>query len=346
MKKIRQSSEKLMTRDEFRCAVFERDQNKCVICRLVGQDAHHILERRLFDDGGYYLSNGATLCGFCHVLAEQTVLSVETIRQEAGIVAPKIPNHFYPDVQYDKWGNIILANGRRTKGELFEDESVQKILASAGVLDSFYPYTKYPRSMHLPWSPGKTSDDKVIRSLDGFIGQEVVITEKMDGENTSMYSDYFHARSLDSSPHPSQSWARNFHSKIKHDIPKGWRICAENLYAQHSVSYCSLESYLLMFSIWNDSNFCLSWDETLEWSNLIGVPMVPVLYRGLWDESIARGFDVKGDKAKVSEGYVVRVARRFHLNEFPSVLAKYVRENHVQTSHHWKFQAIIPNKLA
>jgi len=43
----------LLTRDEFREAVFARDHHRCVICRNEGKDAHHILERRLFDDGGY-----------------------------------------------------------------------------------------------------------------------------------------------------------------------------------------------------------------------------------------------------------------------------------------------------
>jgi hypothetical protein len=37
---------------------------------------------------------------------------------------------------------------------------------------------KYPRTMHLPWSPGLQNDDRVIESLDGLIGQEVVVTDK------------------------------------------------------------------------------------------------------------------------------------------------------------------------
>ena len=70
----------LLSRDEFRQQVFARDGGRCVICSAPGQDAHHILERRLFDDGGYYLDNGATLCAACHVKAEMTVLSCDAIR--------------------------------------------------------------------------------------------------------------------------------------------------------------------------------------------------------------------------------------------------------------------------
>ncbi len=42
---------------------------------------------------------------------------------------------------------------------------------------------KYPRTYHLPWSPGKASDDKVLQSTADFIGTPLIITEKLDGEN-------------------------------------------------------------------------------------------------------------------------------------------------------------------
>ena len=58
---------------------------------------------------------------------------------------------------------------------------------------------KYPRTPHFPWSPGATDDDKILQDLSVFDKQPVVITEKMDGENTTIYADgYIHARSLDS----------------------------------------------------------------------------------------------------------------------------------------------------
>jgi hypothetical protein len=52
----------LLTRDNFRNSVFERDKHLCVICKEPAVDAHHILERRLFPDEGYYIDNGASLC--------------------------------------------------------------------------------------------------------------------------------------------------------------------------------------------------------------------------------------------------------------------------------------------
>ena len=45
---------------------------------------------------------------------------------------------------------------------------------------------KYPKTLHLPWSQGVNSDDRVMKDLSGFEGHPVVITEKMEGENTTM----------------------------------------------------------------------------------------------------------------------------------------------------------------
>ena len=156
----------LLSRDNFRQAVFERDGLKCVICKNPAQDAHHILERRLFSDGGYFVENGASLCGKCHIEAEETVLSCELIRESAGIETIILPEHLYKDNNYDKWGNIILVNGQRLKGELFYDESVQKILKQRNKLDLFCDYVKYPRTFHLPWSEGKTDDDRTLENTE------------------------------------------------------------------------------------------------------------------------------------------------------------------------------------
>ncbi len=128
----------LLTRDEFRNNVFERDNHLCIICGDKAKDAHHIMERRLFQDGGYYLDNGASLCQKHHIEAEQTILSTERIREVLHIKKAILPDDYYSDVVYDKWGNIILSNGTRLRGELFDDESVQKIIAP--VFDSFSKY--------------------------------------------------------------------------------------------------------------------------------------------------------------------------------------------------------------
>ena len=201
---------------------------------------------------------------------------------------------------------------------------------------------KYPRTPHLPWSPGASSDDVFLIDTQMFVGKSVVITEKMDGENTTLYPDHLHARSLDSRHHPSRTWVKQWHQTLAHDIPQGWRICGENLYAQHSVSYTQLDSYFYGFSLWNAQNICLSWAETCEWFALLGICTPTVLYQGLWDEAECRRLQVD---TQVMEGYVVRLTERFAYAEFATSVAKWVRAQHVQTTQHWMFAEVVPNQL-
>lgn len=160
----------LLTRDNFREGVFKRDNYKCVICKEDAKDAHHIIERRSFSDGGYYMDNGASLCEKHHIMAEETTLSCDEIREACGITKICLPDHFYSDNEYDKWGNIILPNGQRIKGELFYDESVQKILKQGKVLDLFQKYVKYGRTYHLPWS-NLLKDDRILPDDSNFTGK-------------------------------------------------------------------------------------------------------------------------------------------------------------------------------
>ena len=339
-------SMKLLTRDEFRNGVFERDNHKCVVCSAPAQDAHHIMERRLFEDGGYYLSNGASLCGLCHIKAEQTLITPELLWMRIGSKR-FLPPHLYPDYEYDKWGNIINGNGSRVKGELFYNESVQKILASGGVLDKFLPYVKYPRTFHLPFSMGRTNDDRALKDCSNFENKNVIVTLKMDGENTTGYYDgYIHARSLDSNNHPSRNWVKNFLPAKLAELPLGWRICGENLYAKHSIHYTGLKSYFHLFSIWDERNNCLSWDETLFWAELLDIEVVTPIFSGKFDEQKIHvlGEWVEHNKDTV-EGFVVRLASGFTYGAFSKSVAKFVRANHVQTNKHWIKSAITKNEL-
>lgn len=339
-------SRHLLSRDLFREAVFTRDGHTCVFCSKPADDAHHIIERRLWEDGGYYIDNGASVCEEHHLQCEMTLISVEQVRDACGIKKPMLPDHMYDDQVYDKWGNIILDPTRRVKGELFHDESVQKILGKAGVLDQFIPYVKYPRTFHLPWSPGMNDDDRMHKDTSNFDGKFVIVTEKMDGENTSMYSDYIHARSIDSRSHGSRDWIKAFHGRICGDIPAGWRVCAENMYAKHSILYRNLESYAYGFSIWDDSNRILTWDDSLMWFELLNMHHVPVLYRGIFDKDKIQMAYEEAFRDHETEGYVIRVNEPFRFSEFRKYVGKYVRKDHVQTTQHWMHgQAIVPNIL-
>lgn len=205
-------------------------------------------------------------------------------------------------------------------------------------------FTKYPRTPHLPWSPGTTDDDKVLHDLSHFVSKRVVITKKMDGENTTMYSNHIHARSIDSRGGVDRDWCKTFWSSIAHDIPENWRICGENLWARHSIAYEDLPSYFMGFSVWDENNICLSWDETLHYFALLGVEPVYVIYDGIWNEDACRVLHRSLDPEK-DEGFVVRIADKFAYGDFGISVAKYVRKGHVQTDKHWRHQEIVPNGL-
>ena len=94
----------LLSRDEFRTQVFSRNHHRCVVCGSRADDPHHILERKLWPDGGYYLENGAGLCGDCHLNAENSLISPKSLRYLAGIGDILLPPGLDPKISYDKWG--------------------------------------------------------------------------------------------------------------------------------------------------------------------------------------------------------------------------------------------------
>lgn len=204
---------------------------------------------------------------------------------------------------------------------------------------------KYPRTPHLSFSPGVGGDDLKLDRHSIFVDRQVVVTEKLDGENTSLYTDYIHARSLDSRHHPSRAWVKALQASIGRDIPLGWRLCGENLYARHSIAYQDLTSYFYLFSIWNRDNYCLSWTETEEWAEMLGLELPKVLYFGLWDKEAIKAIADHLD-LNTSEGFVVRNLEQFHYDDFAQNVAKWVRPNHVQSDRHWMYQEVIPNQLS
>jgi len=197
---------------------------------------------------------------------------------------------------------------------------------------------KYPRTYHLPFTGTKHADDKVLQDFSSLNGHEVIVTLKMDGENTTYYSDgYYHARSIDSRSNVSRDYAKQKLAAIQYMLPEGYRICCENLYAIHSIAYPDdyLEDYLYLLSIWDKDNICLSWDDTEYFARMLSIPQPKVLYRGEFNlialEKLSKTIDTETE-----EGFVVRRTSEISYEEFPTHVAKWVRPFHVQNdSEHW-----------
>ncbi len=335
----------LLSRDDFREGVFKRDLYKCVICGNEAKDAHHILDRKLFEDGGYYLDNGASLCSDCHIEAEKSILTVEHIRQAAGITNIILPTGLLYCVIYDKWGNA-------------EDYNA-----------------KYPRSLHAPISLGTTSDDRFMPKgyVKVFSEKDTITTEKLDGQNTGINETGVYARSH-AAP-TEHAWDKDMirlWKSIKNDLGD-IELFGESMYAVHSIEYKKLESYFSLFGV-RQNGLWLSWEEVKWWAQAFDMPTVPEIkfhtplgfsgYHNLSDNAILElwlkenldmpweeyvetegslgGFDPLTGKP-CCEGFVIRHANAYKVNEgilpvakneFDS-LFKLVRAKHVKTNEHW-----------
>lgn len=218
---------------------------------------------------------------------------------------------------------------------------------------------KYNRTMHFPFSPGAMNDDRIATSMGKLIGEPIVITEKMDGSNTSLEKDGCFARTHAGPPsHPSFDGLKALHATVKYGIPAHIQIFGEWCFAKHSIAYSELPNYFLLFGVREfatafgaEEDYWFSWKQVKEKAEELGVPTVPVLYEGTvssekeLQELIESFMNQPSVCGGIREGVVARVARHFPDDDFAECIMKCVRANHVQTSDHWKTQEIIKNKL-
>jgi 5-methylcytosine-specific restriction endonuclease McrA len=76
------SEAKKAIRERFRSQVMERDAYQCVVCgSREDLEVHHIVNRNLMANGGYYLTNGVTLCPQHHFEAEAGALTETQLKE-------------------------------------------------------------------------------------------------------------------------------------------------------------------------------------------------------------------------------------------------------------------------
>jgi hypothetical protein len=235
---------------------------------------------------------------------------------------------------------------------------------------------KYGRTLHAPISRGRTSDDRTM--APGYLAAfaqlpEVVLTEKLDGQNNCFSRHGLFARSHAApSEHPWDKPLRERWAIVRHDLGE-LEIFGENLYGIHSIEYTRLDSFFYVFGV-RERGRWLSWEEVKWYAALLDFPTVPeipvrvplaaCLEQGQgedrqleawlkanlgmpWEESV-QGPGLLGGRnphsgMPCSEGFVVRDAAGFGAgdglvpvapNEFGH-LFKLVRPSHVQTDVHW-----------
>lgn len=235
---------------------------------------------------------------------------------------------------------------------------------------------KYCRSLHAQMSLGTTSDDRFMPN--GYVQafaemDELVLTEKLDGQNNCFNKHGVFARSHTSATaHPWDKPMRERWELIKNDL-NNLEIFGENMYGIHSIAYQQLESYFYVFAV-REGDRWLSWDEVKFYAGMLDFPVVPEIpittpLKGFfdpgkeenrqltnwlrenlgrpWEESVETSGCLGGyDPATgnpCSEGFVIRNKKSFATNEGSIPVAsnefnnlfKLVRQAHVKTDVHW-----------
>lgn len=198
---------------------------------------------------------------------------------------------------------------------------------------------KYGRTYHFPFSEGATSDDRILQDWENILSHQLVMTEKLDGENTCLKSSGVYARSHGA---PTRNpWAGNMWpiwERVRNDLGD-LEVFGENLYGIHSIEYERLPYFFFVFAI-RDGERWLSWEEVLFYAELLELATIPVLEIGSFAAAqIKQLIADRMEKGSVfggeCEGFVFRNYEGFEVDDFKNNVLKYVRSNHVKTNQHW-----------
>lgn len=212
---------------------------------------------------------------------------------------------------------------------------------------------KYLRTFHLPFSKEVFSDDKVIlkKHLENFIGKRVLILEKLDGQNNcckgpvknkGIYPGVYARTHAQETQLPWDSYIIAWYHNYKYSLNEDTWYFFENLFAKHSIEYNRLPSYMHLINLYNpETNEFAAWKDVQAEAKRLDLYSAPVLFDGVfdsinevqdWMDKRISGPSVYGD---VIEGFIIRPAEAFKAEDFTKVVAKYVRNGHVQTDEHW-----------
>jgi len=343
-----------MRRSKFRETVFERDNHNCIVpaCSKDAVDAHHIIERKLWYDGGYITPNGASVCNQHHRLAEDNVIPPQAFWRWAGVEKTPLPesiSHMHRN-DVDKWGEPLPAPPWRQHRSRI----------------------KYPSTRHLPWSHERDTDDTAHEQVDNFIDYPLVATVKMDGGNAMLVKDTDNPVRARNGRQANKEhfdmakqwyWENNLYEKI----PEHLQIFGEWLYAKHSIHYgCNCEEecedvgpalrdYFQVFGVYDTRyDLWLGWHETTaiaeELDLTLAPPATPPAYSiGEFDNSYEFWDYAYGLSQNVvnqgHEGIVIRSALPFQYGQIEERLGKYVRPGHVkEDEEHWSHRELVQNR--
>jgi hypothetical protein len=347
-----------LNRQAFRRTGFNRDNQTCVVpyCEADAEDAHHIIERSVWDGGGYVPDNGASVCSYHHKAAERNLIPPQAFWMWIGVLTPPLPetvNSMY----INKWAESY----------------------SQPPWKQYRQRIKYPSTRHLPFSHIGDDDDTYFRSVKSFLDVPLVITHKLDGSNAMLIKDTdepVRARNGSHADHESFDQLKQLYweCEIHEQLPENIQVFGEWMHEKHSIHYgCDCadhcedqgppldtlargryadqrQAYFFVFGVYNTGyDLWLSWPSTVRIAESLGFPTSPVIKQSdredepLYTNEGQFYHDVNGLAESVvsegGEGIVVRRKYPFHYDQFSDSVGKYVRRNHVKTGEkHWRSQ--------
>jgi hypothetical protein len=170
-------------------------------------------------------------------------------------------------------------------------------------MDTDMDTKKYPRTLHFPFPPGAHGGDRIAPDAGALVGTTIVITEKLDGENTCLSRHGVFARSRAApTRNPWARYLKPFRECARRD-PSELEVFGESVYAVHSIEYTGLEQHSYVFAV-REGNRWLAWDDVAACAGVLGLPTVPVLFRGaVGDDAALRALveDLAGRPSALSD---------------------------------------------
>ena len=201
---------------------------------------------------------------------------------------------------------------------------------------------KYPKTPYWPQSPARGRSERDLADPSRFVGVPVVVTEKLDGSNTLLHMGEVYGRSVSA---PSiEKWlamVRKHHAwkVLERDI----FLYGEDIYGVHSIEYGPVpeDRTFYAFALRFANGWFSSFQTFMEYTRKHAIPVVPVLYRGVFrslddvQDFVRHAHREPSALGGEREGVVIRLASAFSSHEFHLNVCKSVREGHVQSSEHW-----------
>lgn len=201
---------------------------------------------------------------------------------------------------------------------------------------------KYPSTPYWPWSPAIGRGDDVHPNPGRFVGESVVVTEKLDGSHTLIHAGKVYARSVSAPSAGKWMGMVKKHHAWKVNEPDVY-LYGEDIYGVHSITYepVAEQETFYAFALRNGDGVFSAFSEVEAYANRREIPVVPVLFRGCF-RSVAeiRAYlkHAHGEPSVLGgerEGVVMRLAREFPTADFQHNICKSTRFGHVQTDKHW-----------